>query len=119
MRAGSSIRADNMLTREIRAPEIHTAEIHFTSGGGFINILAKIKDAPIMLDDIDVLELQARLANTEMVCKELYSVVAKQSQVIHDLWYAPGPGGPGIYEVRNEFEGVQAKEKKEKEENAK
>ena len=66
-----------------------------------------------MLDDIDVRELQARLANTEMVCKELYSVVAKQSEFIHALWYAPGM--PGTWEVAAEFKDVVEKEKEENE----
>ena len=43
------------------------------------------------------------------------SIVSKQSELINALWYAPGPGGPGMYEAKEEFEGVQAKEKEEKE----
>lgn len=116
MRAGTSIRSEFMAAQDMKATLMRVEEVHFMQG---IKITAHLKDAPIMLDDIDVRELQARLANTEMVCAELYSAVSKQSQLIHDLWYAPGPGGPGIYEVRKEFEGVQAKEKEEKEENAK
>ena len=98
--------------KNISTGVLRTSEIDFTS---FINISCTRKDVPIMLDDIDVRELQARLENTEMVCKELQSIVSKQSELINALWYAPGPGGPGIYEAKEEFEGVQAKEKEEKE----
>lgn len=109
MRGSSKLRAES-----ISNYELHIEKIHFTIGEGFINISSNTKNAPIILDDIDVRELQARLENTEMVCKELYSVVSKQSELINALWYAPGPGGPGIYEAKEEFENVQAKEKEEK-----
>jgi hypothetical protein len=69
-----------------------------------IHIRTRVRDAPIMLDDIDVRELLERLKNTEMVCKELYSVVAKQSEFINALWYAPG--APGTWEAKEEFEKV-------------
>lgn len=69
-----------------------------------IIICSEEKDAPIMLDDINVRELLERLKNTEMVCKELYSVVAKQSEFINALWYAPG--APGTWEAKEEFEKV-------------
>lgn len=87
---GSQMNTDNLSTNFVNVGAEITFDHH-------IQITSRAKEASIMLDDIDVRELLERVKNLELV-------VAKQSEIINALWYAPG--APGTWEAKEEFEKV-------------